>query len=78
MTFADAFILFVSDIAAVMVKMVEEKEYEGGTCVLKTPYEERIEEEGFTRMVQKMKEYDPSPRYVDFGLFLLVGGDMWC
>jgi short-subunit dehydrogenase len=51
-----------SDIAEVMVKMVESKDYEGGTCVLKTPYEERIEEEGHTTQVEKMKEYDPSPR----------------
>ena len=50
------------DIGELMVKMVESKEYEGGTCVLKTPYEERIQEEGHTTMVQKMKEYDPSPR----------------
>lgn len=50
------------DIAKVMVKMVESKEYEGGTCVLRTPYEERIEAEGHTKTVQKMREYDPSPR----------------
>ena len=51
-----------SDIADVMVKMVESKEYEGGTCVLKTPYEERIEEEGHQKMVRQLKSYDPSPR----------------
>lgn len=50
------------DIAEVMVKMVERKEYEGGTCVLKTPYEERIEAEGHTKTVERMPEYDPSPR----------------
>ena len=48
-----------SDIADVMLKMVESKEYEGGTCVLKTPYEEKIEEEGHTKQVQRLKEYDP-------------------
>ena len=51
-----------ADIAGVMVKMVESKEYEGGTCMLKTPYEERIEEEGHTRQLEKRKQYDPSPR----------------
>ena len=50
------------DIAEVMLKMVESKEYEGGTCVLKTPYEEKIEEEGHKVMQEKMKQYDPSPR----------------
>ena len=50
-------------VGTLMVKMVESKEYEGGTCVLKTPYEERIEEDGYTKMEQKRKEYDPSPRY---------------
>lgn len=54
--------LLPTDIAELMVKMVESKEYEGGTCVLKTPYEERIEVEGHTESVRKMKEYDPSPR----------------
>lgn len=50
------------DIAEVMLKMVESKEYEGGTCVLKTPYEERIEVEGYTKSEEKRREYDPSPR----------------
>ncbi len=50
------------DIAEVMVRMVEGEEYEGGTCVLKTPYEERTEEEGHTKQVEQMKQYDPSPR----------------
>jgi len=54
--------LMPDDIGELMVRMVESKEYEGGTCVLKTPYEERIVEEGHTKQVQKMKEYDPSPR----------------
>ena len=57
--------LFPADIAAVMVKMVESKAYEGGTCVLKTPYEEKIQEEGHMKMLEKFKEYDPSPRYVE-------------
>ena len=48
-----------SDIAETMLKMVESKEYDGGTCVLKTPYEEKIQEDGYTKQVEKMKEYDP-------------------
>ncbi|KAK3723225.1 hypothetical protein LTR37_001948 [Vermiconidia calcicola] len=51
-----------SDIGDLMLRMVESKEYEGGTCVLKTPYEEKIQEEGHRKMVEKLKEYDPSPR----------------
>lgn len=50
------------EIAEVMVRMVESREFEGGTCVLKTPYEERIVEEGHMRSVERLKEYDPSPR----------------
>ncbi|KAK0278778.1 hypothetical protein LTR35_009043 [Friedmanniomyces endolithicus] len=51
------------DIAEVMLKMVESKEYDGGTCVLKTPYEERVEEVGYLRSLRKDSgEYDPSPR----------------
>jgi hypothetical protein len=30
--------------------------------VLKTPYEERIVEEGHAKTVEKLKQYDPSPR----------------
>jgi short-subunit dehydrogenase len=48
--------LLPDDIAEVMLKMVESKEYEGGTCVVKTPYEERIEEEGHTKALKKLKE----------------------
>lgn len=48
-----------ADIAELMVRMVESKEFEGGTCVLKTPYEETIIEEGYQKQVEKMKEYDP-------------------
>ena len=47
------------DIAKVMIKMVESKEYSGGTCVLKTPLEERVVEEGWQT---SDKGYDPSPR----------------
>ncbi|KAK0307004.1 hypothetical protein LTR91_014586 [Friedmanniomyces endolithicus] len=51
------------DIAEVMLKMIENKEYDGGTCVLKTPYEERVEEVGYLRSLRKDSgEYDPSPR----------------
>lgn len=48
-----------SDIAEVMLKMVEGKEYTGGTVVLKTPLEERIIEEGYDKQAGT---YDPSPR----------------
>ncbi|KAK5084847.1 hypothetical protein LTR24_007456 [Lithohypha guttulata] len=47
------------DIAKVMVKMVESNEYSGGTCVLKTPLEERVCEKGWQASEE---EYDPSPR----------------
>jgi NAD(P)-dependent dehydrogenase (short-subunit alcohol dehydrogenase family) len=46
-------------IAELMGRMVEEKEYSGGTCVLKTIAEERIVEEGWDHQAGK---YDPSPR----------------
>ncbi|KAI1611084.1 hypothetical protein EDD36DRAFT_312588 [Exophiala viscosa] len=48
-----------STIAELMVKMVESKEYTGGTCVLKTLTEERVVEEGWDKAAGK---YDPSPR----------------
>lgn len=51
--------LETGDIAEVMLKMVEKAEYEGGTCVMKTPLEEKIVEEGHLKQVQKLKEYDP-------------------
>lgn len=58
-----------SDIAEVMVKMVQSKEYEGGTCVLKTPYEEKIEQAGHRALVEQYKKYGkPSPS--PFGDFL--------
>lgn len=47
-----------ADIAEVMLKMIERAEYNGGTCVLKTPFEERVFEEG----AGKEQGYDPSPR----------------
>ena len=51
------------DIAEVMLKIIEGKEHSGGTCMLKTPYEERIEEEGFLTVKGKGSDgYDPSPR----------------
>ncbi|SMQ45525.1 unnamed protein product [Zymoseptoria tritici ST99CH_3D7] len=48
-----------ADIADTMLRMVESKEYDGGTCVLKTKFEERVVEEGFIKSTGK---YDPSPR----------------
>ena len=48
-----------STIAELMVKMVESKEYTGGTCVLKTLTEERVVEEGWDKAAGR---YDPSPR----------------
>jgi short-subunit dehydrogenase len=51
------------DIAEVMLKIIEGKEFDGGTCMLKTPHEERIEEEGYLTVQKKGGEaYDPSPR----------------
>lgn len=48
-----------STIAEMMFKMIESKEYSGGTCVLKTIAEERVVEEGWDKAAGK---YDPSPR----------------
>ncbi|KAK3115931.1 hypothetical protein LTR53_004262 [Teratosphaeriaceae sp. CCFEE 6253] len=51
------------DIAEVMVRMIEGRGYDGGTCVLKTPYEERVEEDGYLTGERKGPgTYDPSPR----------------
>lgn len=47
------------DIAQLMLKMVQSRDYGGGTCVLKTKHEERVVEEGAAKAVGK---YDPSPR----------------
>lgn len=47
------------EIAVLMGKMVEDAEYSGGTCVLKTTGEERVVEEGWDKQAGK---YDPSPR----------------
>lgn len=41
------------DIAEAMIRMIENPEYGGGCCVLKTKAEERITEEGFSKSVGK-------------------------
>ncbi len=46
-------------IADMMLKMVQQKQYSGGTCLLKTLYEERAVEPGWDKQDNK---YDPSPR----------------
>ncbi|TKA33167.1 hypothetical protein B0A50_00720 [Salinomyces thailandicus] len=48
-----------AEIAKVMLRMVESDYYGGGTCVLRTPLEERIVEEGYAKSAGT---YDPSPR----------------
>lgn len=48
-----------STIAELMLRMIQEKKYSGGTCVLKTAGEERTVEKGWDA---KEGEYDPSPR----------------
>ncbi|KXT15705.1 hypothetical protein AC579_145 [Pseudocercospora musae] len=48
-----------ADIAETMLRMIEDEEFDGGTCVLKTKAEERIVEEGHSKLMGK---YDPSPR----------------
>ncbi|KAJ9662058.1 hypothetical protein H2198_001600 [Neophaeococcomyces mojaviensis] len=47
------------DVALVMKKMIENKQYTGGTCVLISPHEERVVEGGWE---QDGGKYDPSPR----------------
>lgn len=47
------------EVADAMLRMIESQEYDGGTCVLKTKAEERIVEEGISKLISK---YDPSPR----------------
>jgi len=49
------------DVAELMVRMVEGKGYDGGTCVLKTAREERVVEHGHLTSRGQAK-YDPSPR----------------
>lgn len=51
--------IFPEDIAEVMKRMVEDKRFTGGTCMLKTAHEERVVEEGWEKDEAK---YDPSPR----------------
>ena len=46
-------------IAQVMVRLIENEEFSGGTCMLKTIGEERVVEKGWR---EKEGEYDPSPR----------------
>jgi len=48
-----------TDLAEVMCKMIESKEYSGGTVVLKTPIEEKVIEHGYDK---QSGTYDPSPR----------------
>ena len=48
-----------STIADAMIRMIESKEYSGGTCLLKTIAEERVVEGGWDKSAGK---YDPSPR----------------
>ncbi|KAK5072900.1 hypothetical protein LTR64_000691 [Lithohypha guttulata] len=48
-----------STIAEVMLRMIQEQRYSGGTCLLKTIGEERVVEQGWDA---KEGEYDPSPR----------------
>ena len=56
--------LETSEVGECMLRMVEEGEkFEGGTCVLKTPYEEKVQEEGWRVLRERYKNvYDPSPR----------------
>lgn len=52
-----------AEMATVMLRMIEDGErYEGGTCLLKTAYEEKIVEEGYRKVAENYKQYDPSPR----------------
>jgi len=52
-------LMMPSTIADMMLKMVQGKEYTGGTCLLKTILEERVVEAGWDKQDDK---YDPSPR----------------
>lgn len=60
--FADRKGLEPGDVGECMLRMVQEGRYEGGTCVLKTPYEEKVQEEGHSVLKRRYQEYDPSPR----------------
>lgn len=57
--FSERKAIFPDEVAAVMKRMVEDKEYTGGTCVLKSGHEERVVEDGWEKNAGK---YDPSPR----------------
>lgn len=54
--------LLPMDIAEVMLKIVESKEFGGGTCMMKTPLEERVVEESYASSLGTEDKYDPSPR----------------
>jgi hypothetical protein len=47
------------DITEVMIRMIEDPNFGGGTCVLRTQAEEKVVEEGFNQQAGKC---DPSPR----------------
>ena len=47
------------EIAEVMLKMIESKEYSGGTVVLKTKEVEKVVEKGYD---QRSESDDPAPR----------------
>lgn len=57
--FHDRRAIFPVDVAKVMMGMIQSQEFAGGTCVLKTAFEERVLEEGWQKDGDK---YDPSPR----------------
>lgn len=57
--YADRKLMQPSVIADMMLKMIQEKRYSGGTCLLKTISEERVVERGWDA---REGEYDPSPR----------------
>lgn len=57
--YADRKLMQPSVIAEMMLRMIEDQKFSGGTCLLKTIQEERIVELGWDA---KDGEYDPSPR----------------
>lgn len=73
--------LETGEVAECMVRMVEDERgaFEGGTCVLKTPFEEKVQEEGWRVLRERYRSvYDPSPRWVDSFRFvvLMVAGQV--